>query len=213
MQILLGWTVADRLKTFQHSSKHLNKFTVMSVIWTFHHLQDCNHRVQREGTQSHSAGFGSLWLASLMFPQNSNTIHKEQQNNKKHRPRCEPHCDLWSHCDNSLRGRLSSLVDWVSQKFLITCWCFWNLLPGWSSASGSSMVSVPKPHLSCSVYAVKCSEEHIWEQETKLFSWTSREAFIPHHNVTNPEGQNIFNLSAVLWIYHIFLHTSSKKIW
>lgn len=42
-----------QVKAISTLNKYLNKFTVVSVIWTFHHLQDCNHRVQREETKSH----------------------------------------------------------------------------------------------------------------------------------------------------------------
>lgn len=105
-----------------------------------YHLQDCSHTVQREGTKLRSAGFDSLWLAWPGFPQNSNTIHKEHHQNKKHSDHI---VTISAQCAR----RLSSPVAGVSEKFHTIYWCFRNLLTCWDIASGSSMVYTLKYNL------------------------------------------------------------------
>lgn len=63
--------------SYGKKSKHVLKLLKINLIWTFLHMQDCNHTVLRGGTESLSAGFDSLG-----FPQNSNTIHRDHHKNR-----------------------------------------------------------------------------------------------------------------------------------
>lgn len=97
--LLMLQVLIDRLKAFRSWSEHSD---ILRNEW-FYHQQGCNQRSPTSnGTKSRSAGFDSLWLARLVFPQNSNKTNKQHHNNQKHGPQCKTHCDhtvtMFSQC-------------------------------------------------------------------------------------------------------------------